>query len=74
MPHVNVKLYPGRSDEQKKAFTQSVIEAMQECLGVESKYVTVAFEEISPDDWQEVVVKPELIGKRELLTKEPEYL
>ena len=74
MPHVNIKLYPGRTDEQKQALTQHIIEGMKTCLGVDSKYVSVAFEEISPGDWQEVVVKPELVDKKELLTKDPESL
>ena len=74
MPHVNVKLYPGRTEEQKQALTQRIIEAMDETLGVASKYVTVAFEEVSPEDWHDIVVKPELEGKKALLYKQPEYL
>ena len=49
MPHVNIKLYPGRTEEQKQLLTQRVIEAIDESFGVASKYVTVAFEEITPE-------------------------
>ncbi|MCH8295826.1 tautomerase family protein [Candidatus Poribacteria bacterium] len=74
MPHVNIKLYPGRTEEQKQLLTQRVIEAIDESFGVASKYVTVAFEEITPEEWHDVVVKPELEDKKELLYKLPEYL
>lgn len=74
MPHVNIKLYPGRSDEQKQALTRRIVDAIRECLDVDSKYVSVAFEEIAPEDWEETVVKPELRAKKHLLTKEPGYL
>ena len=74
MPHVNIKLYPGRTHEQKQALTQLIIEAIDDTLGVGSKYVTVAFEEIPQEAWHDQVVKPELEDKKALLYKHPQYL
>ena len=73
MPHVHVKLYPGRTDEQKKAFTDKLVKAMEETMGVEPKWLSVSFEEIGPDRWDEEVVKPDIAAKKEFLFKPPEY-
>jgi len=73
MPHVNIKLYPGRSIEQKKELTNKIIKAMEETIAANSKYISVTFEEIKPEDWDEKVVKPEMVDKKELLFKSPEY-
>jgi len=74
MPHVNVKMYPGRTEEQKQALTQRIIDAFVETIGVQSKHMTVLIEDIQPDDWRAVVVEPEIIGKKDRLYKQAEYL
>ncbi len=74
MPHVNIRMYPGRTDEQKQALTDKVIEAFGESLDIPPRWLTVAIEEVDPDDWHAEVVGPEIRAKADLLTKEPEYL
>lgn len=74
MPHVNVRMYPGRTDEQKRALTAKIIEAFDEALDIPSNWLTVAIEEVDPDDWMADVVGPEIRAKQQLLYKEPEYL
>jgi 4-oxalocrotonate tautomerase family enzyme len=40
MPHVAIKLYPGRTIEQKRALTERIIAAMVETIDAnESKYL-----------------------------------
>ena len=74
MPHVNVRMYPGRTDEQKKALTKRIVEAMQETLGVPERAVTVVIEDVAPDDWNAVVVEPEIRAKKDRVFKGPENL
>jgi 4-oxalocrotonate tautomerase len=74
MPHVNVKMYPGRTEEQKRALTQKIVEAFGETLNVAPKYLTVVIEEVAPSDWTTTVVEPEIRGKKDRLYKEAEYL
>jgi len=73
MPHIIVKLYPGRSEQQKQqladAITRNVI-FIAEC---EEKSVSVAFEEIDPADWAEKVYRPEILDKQDKLYKKPGY-
>lgn len=73
MPHVNVKLWPGRTDQQKRKLTERIVEAMQEEMGIREASVSVAFEEVPRERWIEEVYEPEIAEKRDLLTKEPGY-
>lgn len=73
MPHVIIKLYPGRSDEQKQLLTDKIVEAVIETLEAERKTVSVAFEEVPAEMWKEKVYVPDIIIKKETLTKKPGY-
>jgi 4-oxalocrotonate tautomerase len=73
MPHVSIKLYPGRTLDQKKALTGRIVQAMEETIGVDDKSISVSFEEIDPADWDEVVVKPDIAGKLDCVVKFPGY-
>lgn len=73
MPHVSIKMYPGRTAEQKKALSDRIVRAMEETIGADSKSISVSFEEIAPEEWDEAVVKPDIAGKKEFLFKPPEY-
>ena len=73
MPHVIIKLYPGRSDAQKKQLTEEIVKDVATIAKCEEKSVSVAFEEVAPQDWAEKVYKPDIVEKKELLYKAPEY-
>jgi len=73
MPHVIVKLYPGRSEEQKKRLTQAITQEVVDIIQCDEKFVSIAFEEIDPDQWPEQVYKPDILDKRQHLYKEPGY-
>jgi 4-oxalocrotonate tautomerase len=69
MPHIIVKLYPGRTEEQKirlaEAITKDVVE-IAKCL---EESVTVAIEEIGPEQWAEKVYEPDILNNQSLLYK-----
>lgn len=74
MPHFIVKLFPGKSDAQKKALTKKIVQATQETLEVGENVISVAFEEVAQDDWDAKVTQPDLIPKKDLLYKKPDYI
>jgi 4-oxalocrotonate tautomerase len=71
MPHVIVKLYPGRSEEQKKKLADEIAKDVVDIAKCGEKSVSVAFEEIEKEDWMEKVYKPDIIEKKATLYKEP---
>jgi 4-oxalocrotonate tautomerase len=73
MPHVNIKLYPGRTIEQKRALAARIVQAMAETIDASEKNISVSFEEIEPSDWDEQVVKPDIAAKLDSVVKLPGY-
>jgi len=73
MPHVIVKLYPGRSESQKKELAARITKNVVEIAECEQKVVSVAFEEINPENWPEKVYKPDIMNCPGKLYKEPGY-
>lgn len=73
MPHVIVKLWPGRSEQQKVRLAEAIVRDVVEILGNGEESVSVAIEEIKPSDWREKVYKPDIIDKPKQLYKKPGY-
>ncbi len=73
MPHVIVKMYPGRTSGQKNKLAQAIAESLVKIANCDDKTISVAIEEIAPEDWAETVYKPDIMGKEETLLKKPGY-
>jgi len=73
MPHVIVKLYPGRSDEIKTQLADEIAKDVAAIAGCEEKSVSVAVEEIKPEDWAEKVYRPDILDNQHGLYKKPGY-
>jgi 4-oxalocrotonate tautomerase len=73
MPHVNVKLYPGRSDEDKAELARAIAKNVTTILKCGDESVSVAIEDVPPGDWVVKVFKPEIDGKTDELFKKPGY-
>ncbi len=73
MPHIIVKLYPGRSEQQKKQLTDEIVKDVVTIAKCEEKSVSVAFEEIEPNAWAEKVYKPDILDNEDKLYKKPGY-
>ncbi len=73
MPHIIVKLYPGRSEEKKQQLTDRIVNDVMEAIGCEEKSISVAFEEIPKEKWTEEVYQPDIIQKEKTLYKKPGY-
>lgn len=73
MPHVIVKLWPGRSEQQKVALAEAIVKDVVDIIGNGENSVSVAIEEVDSADWKEKVYKPDILDKPETLYKKPGY-
>ena len=73
MPHVIVKLVPGKTDAQKQRLTDAITRGVTELLDYDADAVSVAIEDVAPSDWVETVYKPDILGKPDKLYKQPGY-
>ena len=73
MPHVIVKLWPGKSEEQKARLAEAITRDVMDVLDYGEESVSVAMEEVEPRDWAEKVYKPDIASKPEQLYKKPGY-
>ena len=73
MPHVIVKLWPGKTEEQKRQLADRITRDVMEVLRYGDESVSVAMEEIPSGDWAEKVYRPDILNQREKLYKKPGY-
>ena len=57
MPHIAIKMYPGRTEEVKKSLAKNTKEFLMKELNMEEKYISVSIEEIEKENWQKEVVE-----------------
>ena len=73
MPHVIVKLWPGKSAEQKSRLAAEITNAVMNILHYGEESVSVAIEEVSAQDWAEQVYQPDIKQQWDKLYKKPGY-
>jgi 4-oxalocrotonate tautomerase len=73
MPHVIVKMYSGRSEQQKLEIAEAVAQAVMASAQCAERSVSVSVEDVEPDDWVETVYKPDIVEKPDQLYKKPGY-
>ncbi|MBI4768161.1 MAG: tautomerase family protein [Deltaproteobacteria bacterium] len=73
MPHVIVKLYPGRSEDQKNRLAEAITKDIVVFAKCEEKSVSVAIEEIDSAQWAEKVYWPDILDNEASLYKKPGY-
>ncbi len=73
MPHVIVKLWPGKSEQEKKQLAEAITKNVMNIFNYDKGAVSVAMEEIKPQDWAEQVYQPDIVGKPAQLYKKPGY-
>jgi 4-oxalocrotonate tautomerase len=73
MPHVIVKLWPGKSEDQKQELADRITKAVTEVLNGKDESVSVGFEEVAKDEWMEKVFEPDIKQKQASLYKKPGY-
>jgi 4-oxalocrotonate tautomerase len=73
MPHVIVKLYAGKTEQQKVDLAAKIAEAVMSTLGSSDASISVAVEEFDPKDWKDKVFAPDIAAKTGTLYKKPGY-
>jgi 4-oxalocrotonate tautomerase len=73
MPHVIVKLWPGPSEQQKARLAEAITRDVTDILELGEESVSVALEEVEPEDWAEKVYTPDIVNKPDRLYKKPGY-
>ena len=73
MPHVIVKLWPGKTEQQKTRLAEAITKDVMNIFKYGEESVSVAMEEIKPHDWAEKVYKPDIVNQPDKLYKKPGY-
>ena len=74
MPHVMVKLWPGKSEAQKTRLAEAITKDVMETLHYGEESVSVAFEEVNAQDWADKVYRPDIVNTPGKLYKKPGYV
>jgi len=74
MPHVIVKLWPGRSEQEKQQLADAIVKDVVAHAKCAESSVSVAIEEIKSSDWAEKVYKPDILNPRGKLYRKPGYI
>ena len=73
MPHVIVKLWPGKSEQQNRRLAEAITRDITTVLHYGDESVSVALEEVSAAEWGEKVYRPDIVEKAATLYKKPGY-
>lgn len=73
MPHFQIKLLEGKTEEQKKCLTKEVIKAAQKVIGYGEESYSVTIEDFTRNEWKEQVYPNDIMGNKKILFKEPGY-
>lgn len=73
MPHVVVKLWPGKSGKLKQELSDAIVKDVTRILRYGEDSVSVAMEEIEPEAWAEEVYRNDILAHPDRLYKKPGY-
>ena len=73
MPHVDIKCFSGRTEQQKKECAEKIAEVIAETLGCKTSSVSVAIKDVSEDEWKEKVWDVSIVPDETYLYKKPGY-
>jgi 4-oxalocrotonate tautomerase len=73
MPHVIVKLWPGKPEKKKTKLAEEITQAVMTAFNYGEESVSVAIEEVEPDQWMDTVYKTDILGKPKQIYKKPGY-
>lgn len=73
MPHVIVKLWPGKTERQKQDLAAAITRSVTSILNYGEDAVSVAMEEVAPGDWTEKDYAPDIRARPDELYKRPGY-
>jgi 4-oxalocrotonate tautomerase len=69
MPHIIVKLYPGRPEETKRALADKINQVVMDVLNIPDEVISVAIEEVAKEAWSEQVNRVDVFPKQSTIYK-----
>jgi 4-oxalocrotonate tautomerase len=73
MPHVIVKLWPGKSEQQKQQLAEQITAAVMRTLSYGEASVSVTLQEVTAGDWKTQVYEKDIERGAGKLYKSPGY-
>ena len=73
MPHITVKLWPGRSEEIKRNLAEKIAKDVSEELKTDIGHVSVSFEEVAREEWEKEVYNKDIKDNEDNLYFKPNY-
>ena len=73
MPHVEIKCFSGRSDEQKILCAEKIAEVIADALGCKTSSVSVAIKDVPENEWKEKVWDTSIVPDEKYLYKKHGY-
>jgi 4-oxalocrotonate tautomerase len=73
MPHIIVKLLPGRTEEQKRLLAEAITNDVADIAKCDETSISVAVEEVEATEWPEKVYRPDILNAESMLYKKPGY-
>ncbi len=73
MPHISIKLVPGKSEHQKSRLAEAIVKDVISVLNSDEDAVSLTIEEVPPEEWTEKVYVPEIQKNWDKLYKKPGY-
>ncbi|TAM06494.1 MAG: 4-oxalocrotonate tautomerase [Paraburkholderia sp.] len=73
MPHVIVKMWPGKSEQQKQELSDEITQAVTGILGYGKASVSVGIEIVQPSVWVREVYDPDIRDRWNTLYQKPGY-
>ncbi len=73
MPHVIVKLWPGKTEQQKSRLAEKIAKDVMAVLHYGEESVSVSIQEVAAEDWAAKVYKPDIVEGPGKLYKKPGY-
>ena len=72
MPHIIVKLWPGKSEQQKQRLADAIANDVMEILGYGEESVSVGIEEVAPVTGRKKFSSRTLMGNSTRSTRSPD--
>ena len=73
MPHISIKCYPGRTEEQKRLLAEKITKDVVEVFECKERSVSVSIQDIAQDVWDIEVWDKEIEPQKDYLYKKPGY-
>ncbi len=73
MPHIQIKLLEGKTEDQKQRLAKEVVKAAQSVIGYGDESFSVSIEDFTFGEWEKKVYPKDIMGRKDLLYKEPGY-